>query len=95
MGGGNLVCATCDAGWFQLMGGLARVRSIMQASALERTEFRIRGARFGGAFRSDGAELREVLGAREEYEPREEVRMELQNGRRIQVDLDATTRDSL
>ncbi len=55
----------------------------------------VRGARFGGAFRSDGAELRQVLGVREEYESREEVRMETEDGQRIQVDLDATKRDSL
>lgn len=62
VGGGGLICATCDADFFQPIGGLTSVRRIVKATRLDRTEFAPSRMVFGGAVSSDGAALFDAVG---------------------------------
>ena len=62
IGGGYLVCTGCGNEYFQSLGGFPKISEILEQSPLAGTEFRYRGARFGGVYPSDGLELCAFLG---------------------------------
>ena len=69
IGGGHLVCPTCSSYWFQTLGGLGMVAmEYLNKSPIVGTEFKIKSSRFGGAFTSQGEELRNFLGLPEPLE---------------------------
>jgi len=63
IGGGSLICPTCESEWYQPLGGLTTVgRRYLLESPLKGTQFEPRGMVFGSACVSDGRDLCEFLG---------------------------------
>lgn len=62
IGGGTLICATCEESFFQPIGGLGTVSQVLRGTKLGRTEFAPSRMVFGGAVRSDGAALFDAVG---------------------------------
>ncbi len=63
VGGGTLICPTCENSWYQHIGGLGTwARDYLEKSPLVGTEFCPTCMRFGGAYTSDGKSLCSFLG---------------------------------
>jgi hypothetical protein len=62
IGGGRLICAACEGDFFQSVGPLTSVATLLDSSSLRGTEFAPSLMVFGGAVGSDGAQLLAGLG---------------------------------